>query len=71
MQISNIIKPYLRVIRRPINHFTSFCSNNLSLSEIKIKYARNGRIRLNEFVKMVESNQYSLLVKSGIVVTSK
>lgn len=46
MKISNIVKPYIRVNRRPINMYTSFTINQLSLADLKNKYARNGQIRL-------------------------
>lgn len=71
MKISNILQPYVRVARRPINSYTSFCVNRLSASELKSKHARNGKIRLGEFMKMVEGNQYALLKRSGIVVSSR
>ena len=71
MKITNIIKPYVRNVRRPINVFTSFCVNKMSNVDLKNKYSRNGAIRLGEFSKMVENNQFGLLKKSGIVVTSK
>ena len=71
MKITNIIKPYIRNIRRPINVFTSFCVTKTSNLELKNKYARNGSIRLGQFAKLVESDQFPLLKRSGIVVTSK
>lgn len=71
MKISNILQPYVRVTRRPINSYTSFCVNKLSANELKNKHARNGKIRLSEFMKMVETNQFALLKRSGIVVTSR
>ena len=46
MKISNIIRPYERVIRRPINIYTSFCVSNLTNVELKNKHARNGAIRI-------------------------
>ena len=30
MKIDNILKPYVKVVRKPINHYTSFCLNKLS-----------------------------------------
>ncbi len=71
MKINNIIKPYIRNVRRPINVFTSFCVNKMNNVDLKNKYSRNGAIRLGEFTKMVENNQFGLLKQSGIVVTSK
>lgn len=71
MKIFNIIRPYERVIRRPINVYTSFCVNKLSNMELKNKHTRNGVIRLGEFMKLVETNQFNILKKSGLVVTSK
>ena len=71
MKITNILKPYVRVVRRPINLFTSFCLNQLSLADLRGKYSRNGHIRLGEFMKMTEKNDYANLKKSGIVVTAK
>ncbi len=46
MRIINILKPYIRVSRKPINGFTSFCITNLNLNQLKNKYSRNGKIRL-------------------------
>lgn len=39
--------------------------------ELKEKYSRNGVIRLGQFAKMVETNQFALLKRSGIVITDK
>ncbi len=39
--------------------------------ELKNKHTRNGIIRLGEFMKLVETNQFNILKKSGLVVTSK
>jgi len=46
MKITNIIKPYERAVKRPINVFTSFCVNKLTNVELKSKHDRNGTIRL-------------------------
>lgn len=39
--------------------------------ELKNKHARNGTIRIGEFIKLVENNQYNFLKKSGLVITCK
>jgi hypothetical protein len=71
MQIDNILKPYVRTVKKASNSYTSFCVSKLTLGELKNKHSRNGFIRRAEFGKMVEENQYNLLLRSGIVVTNK
>jgi len=46
MQISNILKPYVRVSKKQINTYISFCVNKMTGTELKSKHARNGVIRL-------------------------
>lgn len=46
LKIANVIRPYERVVRRPITVFTSFCLGKLGNVELKNKHARNGTIRL-------------------------
>jgi len=46
MQISNILKPYVRVSKKQINTYISFCVNKMAGTELKSKHARNGVIRL-------------------------
>lgn len=71
MCIVNILKPYERVYRKPINTYTSFCIAKLTPAELKKKYNRNGKISLTEFGKMVQENNHAQLRKSGIVITAK
>lgn len=56
MRTLNILKPYVRVIRKPINNYTSFSQASFSLAELKSKQAKNSSRRLGEFGKMVELN---------------
>lgn len=71
MKLANILHPYVRNPKRPTVIYTAFCASKLTAAELKSKHARNGQIRLSEFARMVEGNQYGLLSKSGIVVTSR
>ena len=71
MKLNSILHPYVRTPKRPTNIYTAFCTNTVSSSELKNKHARNGQIRLGEFARMVEQNQYGMLCRSGIVVTSR
>ncbi len=71
MKLTSILHPYVRTPKRPTNTYTAFCTSTLSPAELKNKHARNGQIRLGEFARMVEQNQYAMLLKSGIVVTSR
>lgn len=56
MRTLNILKPYVRVSKKPINNYTSFSQTNFSLAELKNKQSKNSSRRLAEFGKMVESN---------------
>ncbi len=71
MRTLNILKPYVRVSRKPINNYTSFSKTNFSLAELKNKQSKNSSRRLAEFGKMVEHNETHKLMKSGFVVTAK
>ena len=53
MRTLNILKPYVRVLKKPINNYTAFCGNKLTLNEMKIKNGKNSARRLQEFGKMV------------------
>lgn len=53
MNITSILKPYVRANRKPSKPYTSFCVSDLTNSELKNKYSRNGVIRMGEFTKMV------------------
>ena len=46
MRTLNILKPYVRTIRKPINNYTSFSQANFSLAELKSKQAKNSSRRL-------------------------
>lgn len=56
MRTLNILKPYVRVAKKPINNYTSFSQANFSLAELKAKQSKNSSRRLAEFGKMVELN---------------
>lgn len=71
MRTFNILKPYFRVAKKPINNYTSFCNTNLSLAELKIKQAKNSSRRLAQFGKMIEENQTGKMMRSGFVVNAK
>ena len=71
MRTLNILKPYVRVLKKPINNYTAFCAAKLSLNEMKLKNAKNSIRRMNEFGKMVMMNHYKTLQKSGFVLNPK
>ena len=71
MRTLNVLKPYTRTIRKPINNFTAFCAAKLTLNEMKIKNAKNSKRRMDEFGKMVMNNHFKSLKKSGFVLTPK
>jgi hypothetical protein len=47
MRTLSVLKPYIRVSKKPINNYTSFSNTNFSLPELKIKYAKNSSWRLS------------------------
>ena len=71
MRTLNVLKPYTRTVRKPINLYTSFCRIKLSLNELKLKNTKYTQIRIHEFAKLVEHNQFKKLQKSGFVLTAK
>ena len=64
-------QPYEKVVRKPINLYTSFCAIKLSLNELKIKNIVNNSERLIQFGKMIEKNEYKKIIRSGYVLTAK
>ena len=71
MRTLNVLKPYVRVVKKPINNYTAFCGNKLTLNEMKIKNAKNSSRRMQEFGKMVMENHFKQLMRSGFVLTAK
>lgn len=47
MRTLNILRPYTRVARKPINNYTSFSKTQFSLAELKIKQGKNSSRRLS------------------------
>lgn len=71
MRNMTTFKPYERVVRKPINLYTSFSAITLSLNECKIKNILNTPERMAAFGRMVEENDEKGILKSGYVLTSK
>lgn len=71
MRTANILRPYCRVSKKPINNYTSFCRTGLSLAELKAKQSKNSGRRLAQFGKMVVENERNKIMKSGFVLTAK
>lgn len=71
MRTLNVLKPYVRTTRKPINLYTSFCQIKLTLNELKLKNSKNSQRRMAELAKMVEDNHFKKLKKSGFVLTAK
>lgn len=69
MRINNLAKPYIRTYRKPINTYTSFSKYNISLPDLKIKFAKMSSRRLAEFVNLVEQNFYSTMIQNAYVIT--